>query len=108
MIISGPSGVGKDTIIEAVRSTEEALIIMGDFNEEWANEDSVVRALVKEAGMQVYQAESPNHATYKDKRLDWILLSRDLAFATYRSAPDTLSDHRAVIADIRPLEGEPE
>ena len=90
-----------DKIIEAIRSSEEALVIMGDFNEEWTNEDSVVQVLVNEAGMQAYQPESPDHATYKDKRLDWILISQQLEFTGHRVMPTQVSDHRLVVAEVR-------
>ena len=88
-------------IIEAIQATEEALIIMGDFNEEWDNEESVVQALVNEAGMQAFQPESGDHASYKDKRLDWILISEQLEFTGHRVITEEVSDHRLVVAEVR-------
>ena len=88
-------------IIEAIQATEEALIIMGDFNEEWDNEESVVQALVNEAGMQAFQPESGDHASYKDKRLDWILISEQLEFTGHRVITEQVSDHRLVVAEVR-------
>jgi endonuclease/exonuclease/phosphatase family metal-dependent hydrolase len=34
-------------------------------------------------------------------RLDWILISEELDFAAYETLPDRLSDHLAVVADLR-------
>ncbi len=34
-------------------------------------------------------------------RLDWILISPQLAFVSYEVLPDTLSDHRGVVSEIR-------
>ncbi len=90
-----------DRIIEAIKSSEEALILMGDFNEEWDNEDSVVQALVNDAGMTAFEPESSDHASYKDKRLDWILISDQLEFTGHRVLPDQVSDHRLVVAEVR-------
>jgi hypothetical protein len=33
-------------------------------------------------------------------RLDWILVSEELAFSSYRTLPDRLSDHLGVVAEI--------
>ena len=38
--------------------------------------------------------------SYKDKRLDWILLSEELEFLEYTTYPETLSDHRLVAARV--------
>ena len=48
-----------------------------------------------------YRPESPDFNTYKNKRLDWILITNDLEFVNYQVLPETLSDHAMVIADIR-------
>jgi endonuclease/exonuclease/phosphatase family metal-dependent hydrolase len=74
---------------------------MGDFNEQWRSEDSVVRRLVEEAGMKAYQPESDDLPTYKSKRLDWILVSRELEFVRYQVLGEEVSDHRMVTAELR-------
>jgi endonuclease/exonuclease/phosphatase family metal-dependent hydrolase len=87
-------------IIEAIGESPEPVVLMGDFNEEW-REDSVVRRLVEEAGMVAFAPQSEALATYKDKRLDWILISGELEFVSYRVVADEVSDHRFVVADIQ-------
>ena len=76
-------------------------IIMGDFNSEWLKEASTIRALAEESRFTTYQPESTGYETYKGKRLDWILITKDLEFVDYRVLPDTLSDHAMLVADIR-------
>ena len=87
-------------IIKAINESPLPIILMGDFNEYW-REDSVVRHLVEEAGMVAFQPEADNLATYKDKRLDWILTSAELEFVDYRVVDELVSDHRLVVAELR-------
>jgi endonuclease/exonuclease/phosphatase family metal-dependent hydrolase len=88
-------------IISAINESTVPIIVMGDFNEQWHSENSVVRGLVEEAGMKTYQPESDNLPTYKSKRLDWILVSRELEFVSYQVVGEEVSDHRMVTAELR-------
>ena len=88
-------------IIEVINRSPIPIILMGDFNEEWLPDDSVVRRLVDEAGMTAYQPESDRLASYKTSRLDWIFISEELEFVTYRTVQDQVSDHRLVVAELR-------
>jgi endonuclease/exonuclease/phosphatase family metal-dependent hydrolase len=76
-------------------------IILGDFNSECLAEASGIKELVTKSRFVTYEAEGNNHNTYKNKRLDWILISKDMEFVSYQVLPDTLSDHAMVVADIR-------
>lgn len=76
-------------------------IIMGDFNSEWLAGISVIKELATRSRFVTYEPEGDNHHSYKNKRLDWILITKDMEFTKYRVLPDTLSDHAMVIADIR-------
>jgi len=78
-------------------------IIMGDFNSDWLTEEKVVRELANQAQLHAYHPSVNNMGTYPSsrKRLDWILISNELEFVDYRTLPDVLSDHLAVIARIR-------
>lgn len=88
-------------IIEAIKRSPTPIILMGDFNEQWRPDDSVVRRLAEETGMIAYQPQSDQLASYKTSRLDWILISRELEFVTYRTLQDEVSDHRLVVAELR-------
>lgn len=77
------------------------LIVMGDFNADWSEADSPVRALAREADLRAYQPTAAGLSTYKDTgRLDWILISDELAFRDYAVLPDVVSDHLAVFARV--------
>jgi endonuclease/exonuclease/phosphatase family metal-dependent hydrolase len=78
------------------------MIIMGDFNSNWFASESIVQVLAEQFGLYVYQPESKSLGTYNSsgRRLDWILISRELGFADYRVLPDIISDHLAVLATI--------
>jgi len=82
------------------------LIIMGDFNTDWATDDSALKAIVANGNLKVYQPEATELGTYKNgkHRLDWILISKDLEFVRYEVSQIVLSDHQPVLATIRLLE----
>jgi endonuclease/exonuclease/phosphatase family metal-dependent hydrolase len=75
-------------------------IVLGDFNSDWSASDSPVRQLATRLGLQAYQPGAERQATHNGQRLDWILLSPQLEFHSYRVLPDVVSDHRAVVAEI--------
>ena len=77
-------------------------IIMGDFNSRWFTDDSVVRAMNRRSGLQVYRPEASDLGTYGSGRYryDWILISADLEFISYRVVSTVVSDHLAVVAKI--------
>jgi endonuclease/exonuclease/phosphatase family metal-dependent hydrolase len=78
------------------------LIIMGDFNSDWSADEQVVRALAEHAELHVYRPDADDLLTYAGtKRYDWILISRQLEFVSLEVLPDVLSDHSAVVAEIR-------
>ena len=89
-------------LTEVLAARENAMIILGDFNSEWFAEDSVVRRLAENSGMSVYEHDADDLGTYNSKqRFDWILISDELEYVSYRVLPDIVSDHRAVLAEIR-------
>ena len=88
-------------MIEVLSTRNNPTIIMGDFNSEWLAEFSVIKELATNSRFLTYESASPDYNTYKDKRLDWILITKDLEFVTYKVLPDTLSDHAMIVSDIR-------
>ena len=84
-------------------TVEPPIIVAGDLNGEWKKEGSAVRVLAERFGLLPYRPEAEDLGTYKSvtgKRLDWILVSPDLNFVSYRVVPEVLSDHLAVVAEI--------
>jgi endonuclease/exonuclease/phosphatase family metal-dependent hydrolase len=79
-------------------------IVLGDFNSEWDDEDSAVRALTEGLNLKAWRESDPGMDTFpfSRKRLDWILISSELEFRDYRVVPDVLSDHLGVVAAIAP------
>ncbi len=92
-----------DELINFVKERNRPLIIMGDLNNEWNEEDSVLVNLISNLNLKAYQPESDKFISYPalNKRFDWILVSKDLEFISFKVLSDELSDHRAVIADLR-------
>ncbi len=88
---------------DALSKRDNPMIILGDFNSDWFSESSVVKKLSEKAGFKVYQPKADNMYTYvsKQRRLDWILISNELEFVSYRVLPDIISDHFAVIAEVK-------
>ena len=82
------------------------VIILGDFNTDWASEDSSLKTIVAKGNLKVYQPESTQLGTYKKgkHRLDWILISNELEFVSYDVPRVVLSDHQPVQATLRLVE----
>ena len=88
-------------MVEILSSRMNPTIIMGDFNSEWLADESVIKELATKSRFISYRPESGDYATYKGKRLDWILITKDMEFVNYEVLPDPLSDHSMIVADIR-------
>ena len=78
------------------------LIVMGDLNAGWDDAQGVVGYLVDALDLHAREAGDGGDPTFPmdGRRIDWILVSRDLEFVSYQVLPDTLSDHRAVVAEV--------
>ena len=78
------------------------LIIMGDFNSDWQAEASAVRRLAEGLDLQAYEPEGKDLATFRSRntRLDWVLISEEMKFISYRVLPERVSDHSAILAEI--------
>jgi len=88
-------------MVDILSARMNPTIIMGDFNSEWLADVSVIKELADKSRFVTYMPESDDYDTYKDKRLDWILISNDMEFIGYQVLPDALSDHAMIVADIR-------
>ena len=90
-------------VITFLRDRNRPLVIMGDLNTEWDHEDGVLQNLVEELELTVFVPEHEDAVTYPrlGRRLDWILISRELEFVKLKILVDEVSDHRAVVAELR-------
>ena len=89
-----------EELVALIKPRQNLLAILGDFNSQWLAKKYTVDSFSDVSPVHVFDANSENLNTYKDKRLDWIILSRGLEFITYENEPSLLSDHKAVIATI--------
>jgi endonuclease/exonuclease/phosphatase family metal-dependent hydrolase len=91
-------------LVAALADRGRPLVIMGDFNTGWDNDDGVLRNLTAKLGLHAFSPEDATLVTYPrlGRRLDWILVSDDFEFAGFRVLDDAVSDHRAIVADLRP------
>jgi len=91
-----------DEMVRVLSALEGPIVIMGDFNTDWAMQDSSLQYLAMQMGLSVFEPHAEGLATYGDKgaRLDWILISDELEFSNYAVFPDVVSDHYAVAAEI--------
>lgn len=76
---------------------------MGDFNCQWGTGESPLNLLAAELNLTAYREHADDLVTFPGTggRLDWILISPEFEFVSYRVVPDILSDHRAVVSEIR-------
>ena len=90
-------------VIRELSGRNNSLIVMGDFNSEWTDEPSPVRHLADSLGLHAFRPQATDLDTFGHggRRLDWILISADLEFSTFRVLPDVLSDHAGVIAELK-------
>lgn len=77
-------------------------IVMGDFNSSWDNENSSVKNLCSLLKLKAYRPDEKTPVTFplSGRRIDWILVSDNLDFRSYRVLDDMISDHLAVFGEI--------
>jgi len=89
-------------LAELLAARARPLVVMGDLNVEWQDADGVLEHLMDALSLSAYKGGTADLVTFPStgRRIDWILVSPEFRFVSYRVLPDTLSDHRAVIAEI--------
>lgn len=89
-------------LVETLKRRNLLLIVMGDFNTDWQDHNSALRYIAQELSLRPYEPESTNLDTFPTfgERLDWILVSPEIHFQSYRVIPDVVSDHRGVVAEL--------
>ena len=90
-------------MVTELSTVDGPLVVLGDFNSEWLQDASHVQKLADELRLRAFEPDREDLGTYKKptgSRLDWILISEELEFATYRVLPEIVSDHFAVYAEL--------
>jgi endonuclease/exonuclease/phosphatase family metal-dependent hydrolase len=77
------------------------VIVVGDFNSGWVKGEQELQALTRKRNLRAYLPDASHLNTYSDARLDWILISEEFIFCKYYNAADILSDHLAIISEVR-------
>lgn len=90
-------------MISRLSAVTRPRILMGDFNCQWGAGESPLNMLAAELNLTAYHENADDLITFPGTggRLDWILISSEFEFVSYRVLPDVLSDHRAVVSKIR-------
>jgi endonuclease/exonuclease/phosphatase family metal-dependent hydrolase len=92
------------TMARELARRERPLVVMGDMNAAWGKRgQGDVAILARVLGLHAFHPHE-SLDTYPSgrpwRRIDWILLSPELDFASYAVVPTRVSDHRGVVADI--------
>jgi len=89
-------------LIATLRDRNRPTVIMGDFNTDWQQADSALRLIARELELHSYQPDSEAQVTFPafGERLDWILVSPEISFNSYRVVTDVVSDHRGVLSEL--------
>ena len=92
-----------EELVYYVRDRNKPVILAGDLNDHWEKGDGVVYYLLNALELTAYQPEENGLISYPrlKKRYDWILISKEFEFDSYRVLSDELSDHRAIVAEIK-------
>ena len=92
-------------LLETFKGRNNPRVIMSDLNSEYAADNQLITLLEDSQGLSTWQPHVEVVTLPKlQKRLDWVLVSRDIEIVTLEVSPDPLSDHRAIVAELQFLE----
>jgi endonuclease/exonuclease/phosphatase family metal-dependent hydrolase len=93
-----------DAMSRALAARGRPLVVMGDMNaSRRRGARSDVALLEERLGLHAYEPAGalPTYPAWRPRyRIDWILISAELAFAAYTTLPAVVSDHAGVLADV--------
>lgn len=91
------------SLVERLAERQRPLVVLGDLNCCWQREPKSMELLTRTLGLRAYRPEhrAPTYPAHRPRRrLDWILISKQLTYGAYRRVPTPLSDHLGVMADL--------
>ncbi len=92
-------------LIEALSYRDNPRIIMGDLNTDYRPGRTVIPLLEDALNLTTWQPEEQSITFPRfQRRLDWVLVSEQIEIVSHEVLPDPLSDHRAVVAELRLIE----
>ena len=93
-----------DFVEKIAKQKENDLIFSGDFNCEFLGKENSLRNFIENLNLQIYEPKEHNFETSPSwkpkKRIDWILISRNLKFTSYTTFSERLSDHLPLMVNI--------
>ncbi len=90
-------------LIAVIEQRDRPVIVMGDFNDDWHDEDSAARLLADTLGLNTHGARCEECYTHRRMKnfVDWILVSPELSIDSFEILSDDISDHYAISATLR-------
>ncbi len=89
-------------LIDVIEQRHRPVIVMGDFNGDWYDENSAVRLLGETLGLKTHGVRCEVCHTHRRLKnfVDWILVSPELSIDGFEILDDDISDHYAVAATL--------
>ena len=89
-------------MVQVLSLRSSPLIIMGDFNQQWG-EKAAPTLLSEKLNLTTHSPTNHKGVTFPklQKRIDYILISKEFEFIDYQVLQDVVSDHRAILAKIK-------
>jgi endonuclease/exonuclease/phosphatase family metal-dependent hydrolase len=89
-------------LIDVIEERGRPVIVMGDFNDDWYDDEAAVRLLGDALNLKPHDLrceECHTHRRMKDF-VDWILVSKEIRIENFEILSDDISDHYAVAATL--------
>ena len=89
-------------LVAVLKTRNRPVIVMGDFNSDWYDDNSAVRQLGEALNLEPHGVECSDCYTHVRTRrfVDWILVSREFEFEQFDILNDAISDHNAISATL--------
>ncbi len=94
-------------LIDTMQDRDNPRILMGDLNTGYLDNERLIHRLEDTLDLYTWRPTDDAAVTFPKlkRRLDWVLVSPSLEIISHEVLPDQISDHRAVVAEIRYVGG---
>ena len=91
-----------EKLISVIAERGRPVVVMGDFNDDWQDEDSAARLLAESLGLRTHGSMCEDCHTHRRMKnfVDWIIVSPELNIDSFEILADDISDHYAVSATL--------
>ena len=89
-------------LIDVIVDRGRPVIVMGDFNDDWYDDDSAIRLLGESLGLKPHGLRCEDCHTHRRMKdfVDWILVPQEIRIENFEILSDDISDHYAVAATL--------